>query len=50
MKSVVLIVLALMVLSFLWSLFVGAIKLAIFIGIAVVVLGALKAFLGKSGS
>ena len=49
MKSIVLIVLALMILSFLWSLFVGAIKLAIFIGIAVV-LGALKAFLGKSDS
>ena len=50
MKSIVLIILALMALSFLWSLFVGAIKLAIIIGVAFVVVGAIKAFLDKSGT
>lgn len=50
MKSIVVIVLVLMVLSFLWSLFMGAIKIALLIGAGVVVVGIIKAILGKSES
>lgn len=50
MKIVALIVLAIMVLSFLWSLIMGAIKWAIIIGVGLFLWGALKALLAKSGS
>lgn len=48
MKSILLIVVALGILSILWSLFLGAIKWAIIIGVALVIVGALKNMLGKS--
>lgn len=50
MKSVIIIVLILMAVSFLWSLFIGAIKWAIIIGVGFVVVGAIKAALGNSDS
>ncbi len=50
MKTIALVILALMVLSFLWSLLMGAIKWAIIIGIGLFLWGVVKAWLGKSGS
>lgn len=50
MKIFALIVLAILVLSLLWSLIMGAIKWAIIIGVGLFLWGALKAWLGKSSS
>lgn len=50
MKTIALIVLAFLVLSFLWSLIMGAIKWAIIIGVALFLWGVLKTWLGKSST
>ena len=50
MKIIALIVLAFLVLSFLWSLIMGAIKCAIIIGVALFLWGVIKTWLGKSST
>lgn len=50
MKYLVPIAIVICLLFLLWSLIVGAIKIALMVGVALLIIGAIKGLLKKSGS